>query len=92
MSEAGSVFISVPPAAMPAPHLGEVPALDEVSGDVTRSFAMHHGGDVMPGHPRGGVSVNEVCGTGKHVWASSDKGHERGKAWRSPPQTEVSGT
>lgn len=53
-------------------HLGEVPALDEVPGHVARCFAMHHGGDVMPGHPRGGVSVNEVCGTGKHIWMSSD--------------------
>lgn len=47
-------------------HLGEVPALDEVPGDVARGSAVHHGGDVVPGHPRRGVSVNEVCGTGEH--------------------------
>lgn len=92
MDEAGAVFIPMPPAVMPAPHLGEVPALDEVSGDITRRFAMHHGGDVVPGHPRGGVSVNEVYGTGKHVWTSSDKGHEYGGAQRPSPQTEASGT
>lgn len=86
VDEVGAVFISMPPAAMPTPHLGEVPALDEVSGDITGRFAMHHGRDVMPGHPRGGVSVNEVYGTGKHVWTSSGKGHERGKA-RYPPSS-----
>lgn len=43
MDEAGAVFISVPPAAMPTPHLGEVPALDEVSGNITGRFAVHHG-------------------------------------------------
>lgn len=92
MDEAGSVFISVTPAAVPTPHLGEVPALDEMSGNITRSFAVHHRGDVMPGHPRGGVSINEVYGTGKHAWTSSDTGHKCGKAQGPPPQTEVSGT
>lgn len=59
--------ISVPPAVTPVyTHLGEVPALDEVPGDVARGSAVHHGGDVVPGHPRCGVSVNEVCGTGEH--------------------------
>lgn len=41
-------------------HLGEVPALDEVPGDVARGSAVHHGGDVVPGHPGCGVPVNEV--------------------------------
>lgn len=67
MDEAGAVFISVSPAVMPTPHLGEVPALDEVSCNIPRCFAMYHGGDVMPGHPRGGVSVNEVYRTRKHA-------------------------
>lgn len=73
-------------------HLGEVPALDEVPGDVARGSAVHHGGDVVPGHPRRGVSVNEVCGKGEHRGTSSDKGHECGKAQSPPPHTDVSGT
>lgn len=73
-------------------HLGEVPALDEVAGDVTRGSAVHHGGDVVPGHPGRGVSVNEVCRTGEHGGTSSDKGHACGKAQHPPPDTEVSET
>jgi len=69
-----AVFISTPAAATPAAHLGEVPALDEVPGDIARRLAVHRGGDVVPGHPRSGVSVNEVYGTRKHVWTPSDKG------------------
>lgn len=77
VDEEGAVAISVPPAVMPTPHLGEVPALDEVSGDISCCFAMHHGGDVMPGHPRGGVSVDEVCRIGKHVWTSKERNVEK---------------
>lgn len=77
------------PAAMPPPHLGEVPALDEVPRHVARRLAVHHGGDVVPGHPGGGVSVNEVCGTGKHIGISSDKGHEQGKPQHLLPQTQA---
>lgn len=73
-------------------HLGEVPALDEVPGDVARGSAVHHGGDVVPRHPWRGVSVNEVCGKGEHRGTSSDKGHECGKAQSPPPHTDVSGT
>lgn len=89
MDEAGAVFTSVPPAATPAPHLGEVPALDEVSGNIACCFAMYHRGDVVPGHPWGGVSVNEVYRTEKHVWISSDKGHECGKGQHPPHHIEV---
>lgn len=61
-------------------HLGEVPALDEVPGDVARGSAVHHGGDVVPGHPRRGVPVNEVWDTREYGSTSSDKGQECRKA------------
>lgn len=42
-------------------HLGEVPALDEVSGHVASGSAVNRRGDVVPGHPGSGVPVDEVC-------------------------------
>lgn len=41
--------------------LGEVPALDEVSGHVPGGSAVNRRGDVVPGHPGGRVPVDEVC-------------------------------
>lgn len=42
-------------------YLCEVPALDEVTCHVTSCLPMDRGGNVMPGHPRRRVSINEVC-------------------------------
>ncbi|CAN7990319.1 unnamed protein product, partial [Ixodes hexagonus] len=41
-------------------HLGEVPALDEVTRHVPRGSSAHSGADVVPGHPRHHVTVHYV--------------------------------
>ena len=41
--------------------LGEVPALDEVSGHVSSRLPVDHRGDVVPRHPGSRVSVYEIC-------------------------------
>lgn len=42
-------------------YLGEVPALNEVSGHVAGGSAVNHRGDVVPGHSGSLVPVDEVC-------------------------------
>lgn len=48
------------------PDLGEVPALDEVSGNVSRCPSMNHRGDVVPGHSGSRVPVDEIWNGGKN--------------------------
>lgn len=46
--------------------LGEIPALDEMSGHVSSRLPVDHRGDVVPGHSGSRVSVYEV-------WESRDR-------------------
>ena len=54
-------------------HLGEVPALDEVSGQVPGRWAMDNHPNIPPRHAGCGLSVNEIWG--------SQKSQKRGQGW-----------
>lgn len=58
-------------------NLGEVPALDEVSGQVPGRWAMNNHPNVSPWHPRCGLPVNEI-------WGSQENQEKRSRmvSWR----------
>lgn len=65
---------SLPSAtARKSEHLGEVPALDEVSGQVPGGWAMDNHPNIPPWHPGCGLPVNEIWG--------SKESEERGQGW-----------
>lgn len=65
---------SLPPfTARRSEHLGEVPALDEVSGQVPGGWAMDNHPNIPPWHPGCGLPVNKIWG--------SKESQERGQGW-----------
>lgn len=65
---------SQPPASTGGrEHLGEVPTLDEVPGQVSGRWAMDNHSNIPPWHPGCGRPVNEIWG--------SQKSQQRGQGW-----------
>lgn len=57
-------------------HLGEVPTLDEVPGQVSGGWAMDNHSNVAPRHPGCGRPVNEIWGSQRRGqgWLLGDTG------------------
>lgn len=101
----GGGELPLPLSHPPAPtgggeHLGEVPALDEVSGKVPGGWAVDDHPNVPPWHAGCGLPVNEIWGSqesqersGMVSWEHLGRGEEelpRGKAALSRPSSSHS--